>query len=188
MNEEGFIPPHGNYKELKSYQKALIIYDGTVCFCGRFFPKFDRTIDQMVQAARSGKQNIIEGCMASGTSKATEIKLLGVSRASFEELLEDYHDFIRNKGASVWLVDSEQVKYLRRLAKSSNENYDSYRNFFETRDGVTCANIMISLVNQVNFLLDRQIRSLEKRFVENGGIRERMSKVRSKHRNNPEGN
>lgn len=91
---EGFIPPHGGYKRLLSYQKAEIVYDATVHFCARFINKYSRTQDQMIQAARSGKQNIVEGSMASGTSKETEIKLTGVARASFEELLEDYLDFL----------------------------------------------------------------------------------------------
>lgn len=95
--ENSFIPPHGGYRDLLSYQKAVIVYDATVRFCERFFNKYDRTVDQMLQAARSGKQNIIEGTMASGTSKKMEIKLVGVARASLEELLEDYHDFLRNR-------------------------------------------------------------------------------------------
>ena len=93
----GFIPPHGRYEELLSYRKSLIIYDATVRFCERFMDRRDRTVDQMVQAARSGKQNIIEGSMASGTSKESEIKLMNVARASLEELLEDYRDFLRTR-------------------------------------------------------------------------------------------
>jgi four helix bundle protein len=94
----GFIPLHGGYKKLLSYQKAQIVFDATICFCGRHFDKRDRTCDQMVQAARSGKQNIVEGSIASGTSKETEIKLTNVARASLEELLEDYRDFLRVRG------------------------------------------------------------------------------------------
>ena len=102
MAETGFIPSHGNYTELLSYKKSLIVYSGTVLFCSRFLNKRDRTVDQMVQAARSGKQNIIEGSMASATSKETEIKLTNVARASQEELLEDYKDYIRNNGGVIW--------------------------------------------------------------------------------------
>lgn len=91
---DGFIPVHGGYRNLLSYQKAEIIFDATVCFTRRFFRKGDRTIDQMVQAVRSGKQNIIEGSMASGTSKEMEVKLTNVARASLEELLADYRDFL----------------------------------------------------------------------------------------------
>lgn len=95
---EGFIPPHGGYEQLHSFQKARIVYDGTVKFCDRFVDRKSRTHDQMVQAARSGKQNILEGSQASGTSKETEIKLTNVARASLEELLEDYRDFLRVRG------------------------------------------------------------------------------------------
>jgi four helix bundle protein len=99
---EGFIPPHGGYKELLSYRKAKIIFDGTKLFCRRFLDRRDRTVDQMVQAARSGKQNILEGSKASGTSKETELKLMGVARASLEELLEDYDDFLRTHKLRLW--------------------------------------------------------------------------------------
>ncbi len=98
----GFIPPHGGYQKLLAYQKALVVYDATVYFCDRFVDKRSRTHDQMVQAARSGKQNILEGSEASGTSKEAEIKLTGVARASLEELLEDYRDFMRNRGIKEW--------------------------------------------------------------------------------------
>ncbi len=117
----GFIPKHGNYKKLISYQKSVIIYDCTVIFCKRFFRKYDRTIDQMVQAARSGKQNIIEGSMASGTSKETEIKLTNVARASLEELLEDYQDYLRTGEYELWDKNSEKASYVRRLAAGKIE-------------------------------------------------------------------
>lgn len=99
---ERFIPPHGGYEKLLSFQKARIVYDGTVWFCRHYLDKRDRTYDQMVQAARSGKQNILEGSQASGTSKATEIKLTSVARASLEELLEDYRDYLRTRHIEEW--------------------------------------------------------------------------------------
>src|SRR5580692_8899345 len=102
---ERFIPPHGGYENLLTFQKARIVYDGTVRFCGRFLKAMDRTRDQMIQVARSGKQNIIEGSKASGTSKETELKLTNVARASFEELLEDYRDFLRIRGIAEWPRD-----------------------------------------------------------------------------------
>src|SRR5215813_6346194 len=108
-SKAGFIPPHGGYNNLLSYQKSEIIYDGTVYFCKRFFEKYDRTIDQMVQAARSGKQNIAEASVASGTSKETEIKLTNVARASLEELLLDYKDFLRTKKLKLWEKDHRFV-------------------------------------------------------------------------------
>ena len=182
MTDTGFILPHGNYNELLSYKKSLIVYSGTVLFCERFFQKRDRTIDQMVQEARSGKQNIIEGSMASGTSKETEIKLTNVARASLEELLEDYKDFIRNRQGVIWEKDSREALFVRQLAYRPDESFETYREFLETRDGIVCANIMICLVNQCNFLLDRQIRRLEQDFVKFGGLRERMSQARRSYR------
>ena len=112
---QNFIPPHGGYEELLSFQKARVVYDATVCFCERFLQKRDRTVDQMVQAARSGKQNILEGSQVSGTSKEGEIKLLNVARASLEELLEDYRDFLRVRNAPLWEKDSKEARFVRRL-------------------------------------------------------------------------
>ena len=110
------IPPHGGYRELQSYQMSEIVYDATVVFCDRFISRRSRTHDQMVQAARSGKQNIAEGCMASGTSKKTELKLVGVARASLEELLLDFQDYLRQKGLSLWGKDHPKVKKVRGCA------------------------------------------------------------------------
>lgn len=183
MNSNGFIPAHGNYKELISYRKSVIIYDGTVFFCKKFLGKYDRTVDQMVQAARSGKQNIIEGCMASGTSKETEIKLINVARASLEELLEDYRDFLRSGKHSIWEKDCKEALYVRKLAYKSNESYETYKPFIETRPSETVANILICLINQCNYLLDRQIKRLEQDFLKNGGLREAMYNARLKQRN-----
>jgi four helix bundle protein len=110
---EGFIPPHGGYKKLLSYRKAEIVYDATVYFCARFLDKRDRTYDQMFQAARSGKQNIVEGSMASATSKESEIKLTNVARASLEELLTDYRDFLRTRHLEEWPKDHPYTRRLR---------------------------------------------------------------------------
>ena len=120
---ERFIPPHGGYRELLSYKKSLIVYDATVRFCERFVSKRDRTYDQMVQAARSGKQNIIEGSLASATSKKTEIRLTSVARASLEELLEDYRDFLRLRGLEEWTQDHPYTKRLRELNRIPDANY-----------------------------------------------------------------
>jgi four helix bundle protein len=114
-NSEGFLPPHGGYRNLLSYQKALLVYDATVYFCARFFDKRDRTYDQMVQAARSGKQNIVEGSQASGTSKEMEIKLTNVARARLEELLEDYRDFLRTRKLEEGGVNHPYTQRLRQL-------------------------------------------------------------------------
>jgi four helix bundle suffix protein len=173
-----FIPAHGGYEKLLSFQKARIVYDGTVWFCKRFLEKRDRTYDQMVQAARSGKQNILEGSQASGTSKATEIKLTNVARASLEELLEDYRDFLRVRGIAEWTKDHPYTQRLRQLNRQPNANYDTFKKAIEHSDPAIAANAMIGLIKLTNFLLDQQIRHLEKAFVEEGGLRERMTRAR----------
>jgi four helix bundle suffix protein len=181
-NTSGFVPPHGNYRELLSYQKAEIVYDLTYRFCQRFLNKGDRTIDQMVQAARSGKQNIAEGSKASGTSKETEIKLTNVARASLEELLVDYHDFLRVRDLRLWEKDSKEARFVRNLGKKPHVTFEAYREFCETRPVEVVANIAICLIHQANYLLDRQIRRLEQDFVKEGGIRERMMRARLQYR------
>src|SRR5213592_4321434 len=122
-----FIPPHGGYENLLSFQKARIVYDGTVRFCERFMGRRDRTVDQMVQAARSGKQNILEGSQASGTSKEAEIKLINVARASLEELLEDYRDFLRVRKLALWDKNSKEARFVRGLGSRENKSYEPYR-------------------------------------------------------------
>ncbi len=177
MNER-FIPTHGGYKNLLSYQKAEIIYDATVFFCARFIDKRSRTHDQMVQAARSGKQNIIEGSMASGTSKETEIKLTNVARASLEELLEDYRDFLRAGGLEEWPKDHPFTRRLRELNRSRDASYSTFRKGIEHTDPAVAANVIIGLIRVASYLLDRQIRYLEEAFVREGGLRERMTRAR----------
>jgi four helix bundle suffix protein len=191
---DGFIPPHGGYQKLLSFQKTEIIYDGTVCFCGRFIDRRSRTHDQMIQAARSGKQNIIEGSMASGTSKETEIKLTNVARASLEELLADYHDFLRVRKLPVWDKNDPRAQAIRRLSHrshasheshrspGSHANYATYATHIEQGDPETAANTIICLIHQANYLLDQQIRSLEQAFITEGGLRERMTRVRLEER------
>jgi four helix bundle suffix protein len=180
---EGFIPPHGGYKNLLSYQKTEIIYDATIHFCDRFIDRRSRTIDQMVQAARSGKQNIIEGSMASGTSKETEIKLTNVARASLEELLEDYRDFLRVRNLPLWEKDHPRAQAIRKLGYGSNVSYSSYETYVESSTPEIAANTIICLVHQANYLLDQQLRSLEQTFIKEGGLRERMTRARLQERN-----
>ena len=182
---QGFIPAHGGYENLLSFQKARIIYDGTVKFCERFLKRGDRTIDQMVQAARSGKQNILEGSQASGTSKETEIKLTNVARASLEELLEDYRDFLRVHGAPLWEKDSKEALFVRKVGSSKDSSYESYRAYLETRPAEIVANIMVCLIHQTNYLLDQQLRQMEAAFVKEGGLRERMTRARLAERAQP---
>ena len=177
-----FVLPHGNYQELESYQNSSIIFDATQKFCQNFLRKGDRTIDQMIQAARSGKQNIIEGSMASGISSETEIKLVGVARASLEELLEDYRDYLRTHNLPLWEKDDPRALQIRQLAKQKNRTYETYKSYFSEDNPELFCNTMISLIHQTNFLLDRQIKSLEINFIEKGGIRERMSRARKSYR------
>ena len=181
----GFIPPHGNYSQLQSYRKAEVVYDLTYRFCQRFLSQKDRTVDQMIQAARSGKQNIVEGSKASGTSKETEIKLLGVARASLEELLVDYCDLLRVRDVPVWQKESREARFVRRLGRNPHVTYENYRTFCETRSLQIVANIAICLIHQTNYLLDQQIRSLERAFIMEGGLRERMTRARKLHRQIP---
>ena len=130
--QSGFIPPHGGYRELLSYRKSEVAFDLTVRFCQRFLKKGDRTIDQMVQAARSGKQNIAEGSQASGTSKETELKLTNVARSSMEELLVDYQDFLRVRDLRLWEKNSSEAQFVRDLGKQPGATYETFREFCES--------------------------------------------------------
>lgn len=182
---EGFIPPHGGYENLLSFRKARIVYDATVRFCERFIDKRSRTTDQMIQAARSGKQNILEGSQASGTSKETEIRLTNVARASLEELLEDYRDYLRSANQPPWDKNSREALFVRKLGRAPDESFESYRGFIDTRPGPVVANIVISLIHQTNYLLDQQLRRLETDFLKQGGLRERMTRARLAVRRKP---
>ncbi len=179
---EGFIPPHGGYENLLSYQKAEIVFDATVYFCNRFISKGDRTRDQMVQAARSGKQNIAEGSKMSGTSKELEIKLTNVACASQKELLTDYRDFLRINDLKEWDRNHPYSLRLRELNRQPNANYETFRKGIEHSDPEICANVIIGLINVTTYLLDRQVARLEQDFLKEGGIRERMSRARRKAR------
>jgi four helix bundle suffix protein len=182
MKEPGFIPPHGGYQQLLSYQKAEVIYDLTYHFCRCFLKRGDRTIDQMIQAARSGKQNIAEGSKASGTSKEMELKLTNVARASLEELLIDYRDFLRVRKHPIWEKDSKEARYVRKVGNQPNTTYEAYRQICESRPAEIVANLALCLIHQANYLLDRQIRRLEQDFIKEGGLRERMTRARLQQR------
>jgi four helix bundle suffix protein len=181
---QGFIPPHGGYQKLLSFRKAEIVYDATVYFCDRFIDKRSRTHDQMIQAARSGKQNIVEGSMASGTSKETEIKLTNVARASLEELLTDYRDFLRTRGLAEWTREDRKVQRLRELNKVPDATYETFRKGIENVDPAISANVIIGLIRVTNYLLDRQLKRLEQSFLKEGGLRERMTRARLEARKN----
>jgi len=176
------IPPHGGYRDLQSYQMAEIVYDATAAFCDRFISKRSRTHDQMVQAARSGKQNIAEGCMASGTSKKTELKLIGVARASLEELLLDFQDFLRQRRLALWGKGDSKAKAVRGLCYKNNRSYTTYKTYIEDGSPEIAANTMICLIHQTNYLLDQQLRSLEKEFLKEGGFTERLYRTRKQTR------
>jgi four helix bundle suffix protein len=177
------IPPHGGYRELQSYQMSEIVYDATVNFCNRFIDRRSRTHDQMVQAARSGKQNIAEGSMASGTSKKTELKLIGVARASLEELLLDFQDYLRQQRLPLWGKEHPKALAVRQLAHSKNKSYMTYKTYLEASPPEVAANAMICLIHQTNYLLDQQLRALEKEFLEEGGFTERLYRTRTQIRN-----
>lgn len=173
-----FIPEHGGYQKLISYQKAEIIYDATVYFTDRFFKRGDRTIDQMVQAARSGKQNIAEASLASGTSKEMEIKLTNVARASQEELLIDYQDFLRNRKLMEWPKEHPFAIRLRELNRQRDSNYDTFKKGIENQEPEICANVIIGLIKVTTYLLYQQILRLEQDFLKDGGLKERMTRAR----------
>jgi restriction system protein len=175
----GLIPAHGGYRNLKSYQTTTLIYDLTVQFCEKFLHAH-RMQDQMIQAARSGRQNIAEGSQASGTSKKTELKLISVARASLEELLLDYEDFLRQKGFSLWNKDHPSAKAVRELAHRSDKSYTTYKTYLESPE--LFANCLVCLIHQANYLLDRQLRALEKEFLEKGGFTERLYQARKNQR------
>ncbi len=178
---EKLIRPSGNYRKLLSYQKTEVIYEITYYFCQNYLQKGDRTVDQMIQAARSGKQNIIEGCAASATSAKTEIKLINVAKASLQELLEDYIDYLRTRGHQQWKEGSAEWEAMRKIGKEHNDA-NFFMNLCETRSPETIANMTIILIYQADYLLFKQLERLEKDFVENGGFSERMARVRKEKR------
>ena len=177
------ISPHGGYRNLKSYQTAEIIYDFTVTFCEKYMTyktnPSHRTIDQMIQSARSGVQNIAEGSQDSGTSKKTELKLVGIARGSLEELLRDAEAFLRQHNLKIWDKDVPRAKEIRSLAYRSDKSYLTYKTYLE-KDAETASNCLICLIRQANFLLDRQLKSLEEDFLKNGGFTEKLYNERKK--------
>lgn len=181
MSPIGPISPHGGYRDLKSFQSSTLVYDLTVQFCERFVSE-RRMKDQMVQAARSGRQNIAEGSQASGTSKKTEIKLVNVARASLEELLLDYEDFLRQRGLLAWDKNSEWALEIRKLSYLPDRSYTTYKSYLNSPE--TAANVLICLIHQTNYLLDQLLRALEKAFVEHGGFTERLYQIRSNKKYN----
>lgn len=172
-----FLPQRGNYRNLKAYQKAECVYDVTFYFAHKFLEKGDRTIDQMVQAARSCKQNIVEGSAASTASRETELKLINVAKASLQELLADYEDYLRVRGLVQWPPASPKAVQARAVCARHNESA-YYREAIKIRSDETVANIAITLIHQTDAFLKKLIDRLKKDFVEQGGIREQMHKAR----------
>lgn len=182
MQTNQFLPQKGNYQNLIVYQKTECIYDITFYFAHHFLAKNDRTVDQMVQAARSGKQNIAEGCAASTTSSETEIKLLNVAKASLQELLIDYQDYLRVRDLAIWDVNDAKTIQTRRVCARHNDSA-YYRNAIKERSDETIANIAITLIHQADIFLRKYINRVKDDFVKQGGIREQMSKARIDYRN-----
>jgi len=175
------FPPHGGYRKLRSFQVAELVYDATLVFCDSFIEKRSRTHDQMVQAARSGKLNIVEGSVASGTSKKGELKLTNVARASLEELMRDYQDFLRQRGLRLWPKDSPEAFAVRSRYKSESSD-ESVLSDMKTATSETAANTMLCLINQASYLLHRQLNRLEQDFLRNGGFTERLYAARTRAR------
>jgi len=197
MAKRPIVKPYGQYEKLRSFALATVVYDGTVKFCERFVNKRSRTTDQMVQAARSGKQNIAEGSMGSAASKKSELKLIGVARASLAELLEDYKDFLRQNDLDLWEKENPKAVFIRNLHRRSDRTdrtdqgartdqregaYALYRPYIEEKSAETAANTLICLIHQASYLLDRLIMRLEQDFVEQGGVQEAMYRARSARR------
>lgn len=185
------LRPSGGYRRLRSFQVATIIYDATVNFCDRFIDKRSRMADQMVQAARSGRQNIAEGSRASATSSQTELRLVNVARASLDELLLDYEDYLRQRGLHQWAKDAPETRAVRAVGhyrppdptdQSDPNSPNPYARWLDNPDPAVAANALICLIHQANYLLDRQIAGLERQFVSEGGYSERLAAARIEER------
>ncbi len=182
------LRPSGGYRQLRSFQVATVIYDATVSFCERFLDSRSRTRDQMVQAARSGRQNIAEGSRASATSSQTELRLVNVARASLDELLLDYEDYLRQNGHVQWAKDSPEAVAVRLVGKNLPDQTDQadptepYRRWLGSEKPEIAANAIICLIHQANYLLDRQLPALERQFVQQGGYSEQLAAARLRER------
>jgi four helix bundle suffix protein len=191
------LRPSGGYRKTASFQTATLIYDATYWFCEKFLDARSRTVDQMVQAARSGRQNIAEGSRASATSSQTELRLVNVARASLEELLLDYEDYLRHRRLPQWLPDGPEASEVRAVPRtfrkdpsdqsdlndlSDQQRWALYAHWLDHADPAIRANATICLIHQANFLLDRQIAALEAAFVEDGGYSEQLATERLRHR------
>lgn len=172
---------HGGYRQLKAYQNAEIIADATFEFCNRNLDRRSRTHDQMVQAARSGKQNIGEGSMASATSAKTELHLTNVALGSLEELRLDYEDYLRQHGLTVWLKDSSCALAVRALAYACDRSFATYRPYFDA-SAESAANALLCLINQTTYLLVHLLDKQLAQFKDNGGFAEQLYRLRQQAR------
>jgi restriction system protein len=190
------LRPSGGYRQLASFQTTTLIYDATFFFCEKFLDPRSRTVDQMVQAARSGRQNIAEGSRAAATSSQTELRLVNVARSSLEELLLDYEDYLRHRRLPQWEPDSPEASAVRAIprrfredrsdpsdrtdlkALTDQERWALYARWLEHDDPAVRANAVLCLIHQANFLLDQQIEGLERDFVEGGGYSEQLAAAR----------
>jgi four helix bundle suffix protein len=189
------IRPSGGYRQLRSFQMATIIYDATYWFCERFLDARSRLGDQMVQAARSGRQNIAEGSRAAATSSQTELRLVNVARASLDELLLDYEDFLRHRHFRKWEPNDSEALAVRRIGQqqptdppdantlSDEQRYARYAQWLDHENPAIRANALICLINQTNYLLDKQIAALEAQFIKEGGYSEQLAAARLAERN-----
>lgn len=180
MSVTSFLPQHGSYRRLRVYRVVEVVYDLTYHFAHTYLSKSDRTIDQMIQAARSGKQNIAEGNAASTTSAETEIKLTNVAKASLEELLLDYEDYLRVRKRVLWTKSHPRYGSMRNYPQLLEE----YSSLMIRLTDEELANLCITLIHQAIYMLYRLLESLQKRFIEQGGIREQMTAVRKQYRSN----
>lgn len=181
MPNSTFLPQRGNYRNLIAFQKSECIYDITVLFTRKYLSSRDRTIDQMVQAARSGKQNIAEGCAASTTSRETEIKLLNVAKASLQELLLDYEDYLRVNNLKLWEVRNPRLEKLRTICTKNNDSA-YYRGIFDKCDDEMVSNLAITLIHQTDVFLRKLIDRVKADFLKEGGVREQMTRGRIEYR------
>jgi restriction system protein len=189
------LRPSGGYRELRSFQIATIIYDATYWFSERCLEPRSRMADQMLQAARSGRQNIAEGSRASATSSQTELRLVNVARSSLEELLLDYEDYLRQRHLRKWKADDPEALAVRRIGQqqaanpsdsadlSDEQRYALYAEWLDHENPAIRANALLCLINQTNYLLDRQIEALEAQFIEDGGYSEQLAAARLAERN-----
>ena len=182
MADHAFLRPHGGYRRLRSFQVTEIIYDATKAFCDRHIDLGSRTHDQMVQAARSGRQNIAEGSRASATSSKSELYLVNIARSSLDELLLDYEDYLRQRKLPKWDKDDARAAEVRAVGKTGAPDAAAYGSWLEHKDPAVIANALICLIHQANYLLDRQIHALEQRFIRDGGYGEALYRARAEER------